>query len=103
MLGTLARRGRMGRSGGDRSGRRKVILSGARGAAANGTGNGECDPRALVRRTVCVGTEAERCLARSTAEVMNSLGSLVRVSADNSSNNTQVDKHDVGRPPERAN
>lgn len=51
-------------------------LSARKVELGKGTGNGECEPKALERTTaVSVGTEAERCLATSTADVMNSLGS----------------------------
>lgn len=92
MLGTLARRGRAGRSGGRRSGCGGIVLlvASLHVPLLIGTSlfvapdapemfrNGGWDPRPLVRRTTLVGTEAERCAWTLVAEVINSSGSLHR-------------------------
>lgn len=96
-LGTLARRGRAGRSGGRRSGCGKIgflvasshvssllmisLLGTSLLVAPTGlemVWNGGCDPRPLLRRTPLIGTEAERFAWTSVAEVINSSGSLLR-------------------------
>ena len=90
MLGTLALRGRAGRSGGRRSGCGRIGLHVAslHGPLLIGTSlfvaptgtemfrDGGWDPRPLVRRTMLTGAEAERCVWTSVAEVINSSGSL---------------------------
>lgn len=91
-LGTLARRGRVGRSGGRRSGGggNGLLVPSLLGKSLLGTSllvapagletfrKGGWDPRPLVRKTPLVGTEAERFAKTSVAEVINSSGSLPR-------------------------
>lgn len=90
-LGTLARRGRAGRSGGRRfgGGGNGSVVASLDVPSLLGTSllvaptglemsrNGGWDPRPLVRRTPLVGTEAERFAKTSVAEVINSSGSFL--------------------------